>query len=369
MINLQNLMLVARAMAALKLIYVADSLSMPVHWYYNPLDIIKAFPGGIKKFEAAPAMHPTSIMDLHSTNAGGRGAQLSATGKEIVGDVILKGKREYWGIANQHYHQGLVAGDNTLNAHCARLVTRTLNANNGRYSADSFLDNYIAFMTSDTPQHPDSYAESYHRGFFANLTKGLSPHKCGSVTHDTASVGGLVTIAPIAIAELLFERSLPRVQALCNEHLFLTHPDKKLGEICNAYVELIDALLFRDPEDNAKNHMAQIAKKSVGLDVERLVQKNRSDNEVVGGIFSKACYIDDSWPSLLYLAYKYCDAPEHALLTNTNLGGENCHRGSVLGVLVGLASADGLDEFFSQLTNTTEIESELHNLMSLVAAR
>ncbi|HMY39661.1 MAG TPA: ADP-ribosylglycohydrolase family protein, partial [Marinagarivorans sp.] len=62
-----------RARAALQLLYVADALSMPVHWFYNPLDILKAFPGGIKQFEAAPSLHPSSIMALHSTSSGGRG--------------------------------------------------------------------------------------------------------------------------------------------------------------------------------------------------------------------------------------------------------------------------------------------------------
>lgn len=353
---------IARAKAALKLTYVADALSMPVHWYYNPFDIIKAFPGGIKKFEAAPKTHPSSIMSLHSTNAGGRGSQSSTQAKEIVGDVILKGKRKFWGIANQHYHQGLSAGENTLNAHCARLVTRTLILNKGHYDADSFLENYIAFMTSDTPLHPDTYAESYHRGFFANVIKGLPHNKCGAITHDTASVGGLVTIAPIAITELLIDRSLSRVQALCNKHLYLTHPDEKLGRICNAYVALIDALLF-DEKSNAKQYIAATAKQSTGIDLEKLLQKKPEDNEVVGGLFSKACYIDDSWPSLLYLAYKYVDSPKQALLANTNLGGENCHRGSVLGVLVGLATGEDLEELFSQLANATQIEAELNVLI------
>lgn len=141
--NSPDAIVTARARAALKLMYVADALSMPVHWFYNPWDIIKIFPGGIKKFEAAPPKHPSSIMPLHSTNAGGRGPQNSATGKEVVGDIILKGKRQFWGVANQHYHQGMAAGENTLNAHCARLVTRTLTANNGRYDADLFLKNYM----------------------------------------------------------------------------------------------------------------------------------------------------------------------------------------------------------------------------------
>ncbi len=351
---------IARAKAALQLTYVADALSMPVHWYYNPLDIIKAFPQGIYQFEAAPAFHPSSIMPLHSTFAGGRGAQSTNSGaseknnsknavkKEIVGEVILKGKRKFWGLANQHYHQGMQAGENTLNAHCARLVTRTLNKNNGKYNADDFLNAYVAFMTADTPQHPDTYAESYHRGFFANLESGKPEHQCGAATHDTPSVGGLVTIAPIAIAGLLRGESLPKIQSTCREHLWLTHPDEKLAKICADYVALIAALLFRDQATPAKNIIADHAKKSIGIDVENLVAKAKDDNEIVGGKFSKACYIDDSWPSLLYLAYKYNHTPEKALLANTNLGGENCHRGSVLGVLMGLSTGDGLDKLFLQ---------------------
>lgn len=43
-----------RAAAALKSAFVGDALAMPVHWYYNPMDIFRQFPGGITQFEAAP---------------------------------------------------------------------------------------------------------------------------------------------------------------------------------------------------------------------------------------------------------------------------------------------------------------------------
>jgi hypothetical protein len=193
-------------------------------------------------------------------------------------------------------------------------------------------------------------------------------------------VGGLVTIAPIAVAELLVDHNLSRVQELCLKHLFLTHPDSKLAEICSAYVALIAALLFRPGEDAlvsersgdqlSKNNRAAdiinaIAKKSVNLDLQKLSEKAFGDNEVVGGKFSKACYIEDSWCSLLYLAYKYVRRPDQALFANTNLGGENCHRGSVLGVITGLATADGVDNLFSQLVHATEISSEINALISL----
>lgn len=347
----------SRVSAALQLSFIADSLAMPVHWFYNPLDIYNAFPGGIKKFEAAPAFHPSSIMNLHSTNAGGRGAQHASNGPQVVGDIILKGKRQYWGVANQHYHRGMAAGENTLNLHCMRMVMRGIQHNQGRYDPSIFLRDYIAFMTAEAPQHPDTYAESYHRGFFANFAKGRPAEKCGAVTHDTASVGGLVTVAPIAIAELLHDRSLSRVQDLCRTHIFFTHPDEHLGKICDAYVALIDALLFRTTED-ARGLIAATAKQSAGIDVQQLAQKYHDDNHVVCGKFSRACYIEDSWPSVLYLAWKYCADPQQGLIANANLGGDNCHRGAVLGVILGLATANGLDNAFAQLTDAVAIRGE-----------
>lgn len=44
-----------------------------------------------------------------------------------------------------------------------------------------------------------------------------------------------------------------------------------------------------------------------------------------------ACYIDSSFPSLLYYAAKYGqDDPEQALLRSTNAGGENVARGALV---------------------------------------
>jgi ADP-ribosylglycohydrolase len=344
-----------RAIAAFKLIYVADALAMPVHWFYNPQDILNAFPNGIQKLEAPPPKHPHDFLTLPATAE-----------KQIVGDVILKDKRKFWGFPNQHVHQGMAAGDNTLNACCARLVMRTLAQNAGHYNEDAFLQNYIAFMTSEIPLHPDTYAEFYHRAFFENLEKGNAPDKCGQAADTTASMGGLVTVGPIAIAELLQERNLPKVQNICREHLWLTHPDASLAKICDHYVELIDSLLFRSEGENVKAIVAATAFKSIELDVKKLCEKNLDDNEVIGGKFSKACPITDSWPSLLYLAYKHSAEPKAALLANTNVGGENCHRGSVLGVVMGLATANGLDELFEVLVHKSDIIKEI-NLLGLVA--
>ncbi len=354
-----------RATASLQSMFVGDSLAMPVHWYYNPMDILKQFRGGITKLEAAPAHHPSSIMSLHSTKQGGRNRRNTKKPQaEIVGDVILKGKRQYWNQPNQHYHQGMAAGQNTLNAHCARATMRTLAVNGGHYDEDLFLDAYIELMTADPALHPDTYAESYHRGFFANLSAGKPRNKCGAVTHDTASIGGLVTIAPIAISERLRGTPLEAVQTICRKHLQLTHPDDYLAKVCGDYVGLLDALLFRTEENSAQEIIGAWAKRSIGMAMPELLNKVYSDNDVVGRLFSSACYISDSWPSVLYLAYKYAERPEAGLFANANLGGDNVHRGIVLGATLGLACNNIPHELYEELLDKGSIEEEIAKLLN-----
>jgi len=342
-----------KARSGLQLMFIADALSMPVHWYYDPRDISRQFPGGIQGFEAAPAGHPSSIMNLHSTSGGGRGGQSGS----IVGEVILKGRKGLWGQPGVHYHHGMPAGENTLNAHCARLMLRHLNARD--YNGPSFLEAYVGFMTADPPLHPDTYAESFHRGFFANWRAGRDLTRCGAITHDTPSIGGLVMIGALALTLLARGMSVDRVKQAARTQLGYTHPDEGLARVCDAYVELLNRLMLSTSVDDARKQIAAVAGATVGAGIMRLLHKPpRDDSLVVGGKYSLACYIDSSWPVVLYLAHKYLEDPLQGLLQNTNLGGENCHRGAVLGTLLGAASVCRL-ELFGQLLHADQIQAEI----------
>jgi ADP-ribosylglycohydrolase len=353
-----------RASAALKNLFVADSLAMPAHWFYRTSDILQAFPGGIVSFEDAPSHHPSSIMSLHSTSQGGRKKPGKNTQQQIIGDVILKGKRCFWDKPNIHYHHQMKAGENTLNAHCARVLIRTLIENGGHYDSTFFLNNYIKFMTSDTPEHNDTYAESYHRGFFNNLVNGKPAHQCGAKTHDTASIGGLVTIAPIVLTERLKGTALDDVQSLCKEHLYLTHPDNKLALICFHYVNLIDRLLFRKASTSVAEILNSISCSSAGLNLEKLDSTVKDDSEVIGNRYSSACYIEHSWPATLYLAYHYRENAKQALIANTNLGGDNVHRGCLLGVIFGLISGKTIESLYTELVDHKQITQEILDLFN-----
>jgi ADP-ribosylglycohydrolase len=367
--NARKSLMIERAKNALQALFIGDSMAMPVHWYYKVSDIYKEFPNGIFQFEDAPAYHPSSIMSMHSKQQGGRKYLNKKQQKNIVGDVILKGKGKYWGQSNIHYHHGMKAGDNTLNAHCARVLFQTLISTDGKYHRDVYLQNYISMMTSDIPQHKDTYAESYHRGFFANYIKNRDIFNCGAVTHDTASVGGLVSIGPLAIALFLSGYDLIFVQSQCTNHLLTTHPDQLLIQVCNEYVALIEYLLHRDKSQDCfeiiLNYLNNASKSSFNtINFNKIV-----DSSIVGGKFSTACYITDSWPSVLYLAGKYRNDLISGLISNANLGGDNVHRGAVLGTLLGLMTDNEniqISNWFSKLVEHDDINSEINYLLNFI---
>ena len=366
-----------RVDSALRTTFIADALAMPVHWYYQPLEIELAFTGGITRFEAAPEFHPSSIMSLHSKNKGGRqsadkSSSASATKcdsftkpvPQVVGEIILKDKAQFWDTPNVHYHQGMKAGENTLNAHCARVLMRTLAHSSGSYNRDAFVSAYIDFMTVQPPAHPDTYAESYHRGFFANLAQDRKPEKCAMKTHDTASIGGLVTIGPLVFAERLKGTSESDIQIACRAHLALTHPDESLMQVCDRYVKLLCGLINGGDNARVKALLIEASKSTSSFDLAGLVKRNLPDHHVVGHLFSRACYISDSWPIVLYLAYKYQDDPWQALRVNTNLGGDNVHRGAVLGTILGLQTDTVATNWFNQLADHKVIAQEIDALVN-----
>ena len=56
------------------------------------------------------------------------------------------------------------------------------------------------------------------------------------------------------------------------------------------------------------------------------------------------------------------------LRSNTNLGGDNVHRGSVLGFILGLATGVSLQDYFAQLTAQRAIDAEINGLLDAALA-
>tara|TARA_R110002095_G_scaffold171305_1_gene148872 strand:- start:1007 stop:1180 length:174 start_codon:yes stop_codon:yes gene_type:complete len=50
------------------------------------------------------------------------------------------------------------------------------------------------------------------------------------------------------------------IQALCREHLALTHPDKSLMQVCDRYVNLLCGLMKGPDEEGVKALLSEIGK-------------------------------------------------------------------------------------------------------------
>jgi len=352
-----------RVRGALWGMFVGDALAMPVHWYYDVAALQHDF-GTIRDYQAPKSHHPGSIMALANTAQAGRGSQAG----NVVGEVILKGKKHHWGQANRHYHQGMEAGNNTLNLLCSRVLLRTLNAA-GHYDPADFLRNYVAFMTA-SDSHNDTYAESYHRDFFANYAMGLPPERCaGPEGHDTASIGGLVGLPPVILAALYpgnRGQGELTAEAAALTQLRLTHRSTKLERYAMEFSNLL-VLLVQDPSARIAP-LACAAAERMGFAAGRVIEHNRCqapDTDVIGGLLSSACYIEHSLPAVLYLAARYADNFEAALIANTNVGGDNCHRGAVLGAILGAALGFAAipGRWIEGLTARAELEEEIETFL------
>lgn len=350
-----------RARTSLQTAFVADAMAAPAHWYYDPVTLAAAFPNGVSKdkFEAVPPKHPFTFMKAPQ-------ADPALGGKKLVGDIILRRTGVNWGPVNAHPHCSLKPGENTTNANVARLLLRGVAGK--PYSPETFVDSYITFMTDpEQALNNDTYVEGYHRTFFTNLTKGAAKDKCGDDTEGAASAGAFTTQAGLILSELIKDRNVARVKAIARKHLHLTAPVERAAVVLDAYVELIDALLFRETAPGSKEDsefvLAALTKAAAvqKVDLAELL-KAKHDTDVMGEKFPISCDLANSWPSALYLAAKYQASPIDALLANTNISGENCHRGFILGSIVGLISSNldaNIGNLENQLVAKDAIRSEI----------
>jgi ADP-ribosylglycohydrolase len=310
-----------KSRAALYGLCIGDALAMPVHWYYNRQALNEDY-GKVTDYLEPRNPHPDSILWRSRYTA------IDSKGK------ILHDQGQYWGRKGIHYHQFLKAGENTLNVKLCRLLIESIN-HLSTYDAGDFLERYIAFMT--TPgTHKDTYIEECHRNFFANYARGLPPRRCGV---NEKHIGGIVGIIPIVA---FYARQPDRARRAALEHLALTHPGIKMEIAAKLIVDLLLKLFNGVALKSAILEEIEIQSNPLlGHPFIKLLDE--PDDRVIGHRFSTACYVEDSIPAVVYLALKYDDDPETALITNTNLGGDNAARGSVLGAMLGAAL--GLEKF------------------------
>lgn len=295
---------------------VADAIAMPVHWYYDQSAIDRDYPELVARVAYLPPRnpHPDSIL--------WRSHYAPASEKTD----ILREQARFWGQRGIHYHQFLAAGENTLNQQIAVELYDFVRSRRD-YDPESWLDRYVAFML--TPgRHRDTYVEEYHRHFFTNLAAGRKPINCG--VRDV-HIGGLVPVPALVAALGPSHHDLRRIVRL---HVGLTHKDDGVIEAADTLATILSKVCQGD--DLRETILAEASDWISAAKIEKW--SRNPDRRVVGGLLSSACYIPDAFPAALYLAWKHAGDFAGGVGSNALCGGDSCHRGAVVGSLLGAAS-------------------------------
>ena len=343
----------SRLRTALWGFFAGDALAMPTHWYYGGFPQVQRDYGrqGIIGYTKPVTNLGGSILNKSNINGGGRGAfTKTKEGISIIGDVINHGKREYWDPSKQiHYHATLQKGENTLEVQLARVLMKSIVAQGGKFDAQHFREAYMNFMMAKG-SHNDTYASTCHRMFFVNLVlKKLPPDQCpDNDHHNVDTIDGLVlpTITALAMAsQNLPEEEIANAAAATAA---VTRNSAQLEGTSRVWSKLVASSLKQ--ESSLQDDLIECSK---SLGMRRLPSGNRKD-EIT------ACYLDSSLPSTLDMVAKYSSGSVwDGVLANANVGGENVHRGSILGAVLGARSTSSDSSKLQEgLYNEKELQEE-----------
>jgi len=287
---------------------------MPAHWYYKRELIARDY-GAISGYLAPRSPHPDSIL------------WRSRYESSCPEDDILHDKAQYWGKPGVHYHQNLEAGENTLSSQLSRLTANSI-LSIGEYDPEDFLNRYIQFMLSEG-SHNDIYIEESHRNFFRHYGRGKNPLQCGV---EDSNISSLSTLTPL----LLFTRSdRTRMKQMARTHVGIIHKGETAARAAELYADIVYHLLQGYPlETTLFDKIGRSGYQILNFPFRRWIE-NHEDTEVVGKLVGNGCPIEDALPATLYLALKYENHFEAGLIANAQLGGDNCHRGILLGTILG----------------------------------
>ena len=349
--RMSDLSLGDRVAGALWGMLIADALAMPTHWFYGGARQVLKYYGKPISGYISPLSEkgsfPDSIMSLSSTSSAGRG---SSDG-DIIGSVINHGKKAYWTRGSgYHYHCTLKRGENTLEGEMARLTMRSMSTRDG-FDHDRLQAAYVDFMTRPG-SHNDAYASSYHRMFFANRAAGKPLRECpDNDNHNVDAIDGLIIPAVVLLGGAALPEALARQAA--QESVRVTRDSPKVESFVNELSTMLRSVL--------RGQTAAEAAQATAVRVLGTPLDTDKEDPVV------ACYIDQNFVSLLHLLSKYHSFSD-LVLANANCGGENVHRGLVLGALIGAqVGASGIPrELKEGLHHSQAIEAEV---LAFVAAR
>ena len=255
--------------------YCADSLSLGVHWIYDPNELAQKH-GRITHYKApgSDSYHPHK-------QAGDQGH----VGDQALCLLNFLIKEKAWNPSN-------------------------------------FMEDWLGIW----PDYND-YVDGATKTTLANVQNQTDKTQGGS---NSVEIAGPARIAPLIA--FLSNSSEEEVVRASVEQTMLTHRSKEAEEsaifLAKSGYQLIHGANLLDTLNETAPEWALKKTNSV-------LSENTVDAITNLG---PACSISSALPSVLYLAIKYGNDIETAFIENAMAGGDNCARGLALGILLGAAN-------------------------------
>lgn len=254
--------------------FIAEALSLGVHWNYDPADIAHKH-GQVAEFMApgANSYHPHK-------QAGEQGH---------VGDQVLR--LMAFLHREQHWHAPL------------------------------FLTDWAAMW----PGYTD-YVDKATKATLANLAAGATLANCGSSSDELA---GPARIAPLVAFKAEADEEVLTTAAI--EQTMITHHSELAINAADFLSRLTHRLLLGEPLAPTLRALAP----AWALAAADQVLAPGTVDPI--GQLGRSCPIPAALPAVLYLVLKHDRDVEAAFIENAMAGGDNCARGLVLGMILGAA--------------------------------
>lgn len=286
--------------------FVADALSLGVHWVYNTGVIDKKF-----------------------------------------------GRLEQYVDPLTSYHKGKHAGDFT---HYGDQMLVLLEAVNGKGAFDA---NHFARLWHDFFSNYDGYFDQATKTTLENMAAGNDLTKSGSTSDDLA---GASRMAPLVS---VYADNLDNLVQSARAQTAITHNDDRVIESADFFSRTVFAVLNDQAPISAIEatlNASFVDSPIAPLITMGLESRDRDTRETIAE-FGQMCSVEAGLPCAIHLIARYADDYKTAMVENAMAGGDSSARGMMAGMILG--AAHGLaaipDPWISGMTAGEQINTLLNH--------
>ena len=284
--------------------FVADALSLGVHWVYN-----------------------TGVIDKKFGKVDGYYDPLTS------------------------YHKGKKAGDFTHYGDQTLVLLETV-CLAGRFDGQLFAERWKTFFDAY-----NGYFDKATKATLENMESGREMIASGSESDDLAGASRLAALLPV------FPDNLATFVDAARKQTTITHNNNRVIASADFFARVVDAVLNGQSPIDAMETVLQSS--FAGSDLTPLItmglnSRDRDTREAIAE-FGQMCSVEAGLPGAAHLIARYPDRFQTAMVENVMAGGDSSARGMLAGMI--LSAANGMtaipEAWISRMTAAKRIEELL----------